>query len=136
MWTSQQAVHDAISLGLDFSPGRSGFHTVHPTSETGHFTMVKSTFKLTEDSAPMALEAAIGGYCDNLHVSCIKVSFTVSCKHVGFWILKCHFVLLPAIEMLIGRRNVINNGLLLAHLNAELSECNESAYSYVYCQKG
>jgi hypothetical protein len=61
----------------------------------------RSTFKLTEDSASMALEAAIGGYCDNLHVSCIKVSFTVSCKHVGFWILKCHFVLLPAIEMLL-----------------------------------
>jgi hypothetical protein len=101
MWTSQPVVHDAISLGLDFSPGRSGFHTVHPTSETGHFTMVtsfeRSTFKLTEDSASMALEAAIGGYCDNLHVSCIKVSFTVSCKQVCFWILKCHFVLLPAI---------------------------------------
>ena len=96
------AVHAAISLGLDFSPGmklaseiqRSFNISAHPTSDTGHFIMVVSfarhTFRLDEENVGFALEAAIGGYCSHLKVSFLHhgvFSFNVSCKEVGFFIL-------------------------------------------------
>lgn len=96
------AVHASISLGLDFSPGvdfakavwRSCHPTVHPSDQSTHFIMVVSfarhSFRLSKDNVALALEAAIGGYCFDLMVSCIKdrvFSFNVSCKQVRFFIL-------------------------------------------------
>jgi hypothetical protein len=95
------AVHDALALGLDFSPGlsfakrvrREFFSTVHPSKDSYHFTMVvsfgRSSFKLTEDTVSLALESAIGGLCDELKVSLLRdrvFSFTVSSKQIGFLI--------------------------------------------------
>ena len=110
------AVHAAISLGLDFSPGQAfakkvwgALHRpVHPTKDSGHFCMVvsfgRSSFRLDEDNVALALEAAIGGYCNDLLVSGLHdrvFSFTVSSKDVGFMVLakkyyscphfKCYF---------------------------------------------
>ena len=96
------AVHAALSLGLDFSPGmklaseiqRTFNRSVHPTEDTGHFIMVVSfarhTFRLDEETVGFALEAAIGGYCSHLKVCFLHhgvFSFNVSCKEVGFFIL-------------------------------------------------
>ena len=96
------AVHASISLGLDFGPGmdladeiKHTFNrSVHPTSDSGHFTMVVSfsrhCFHLDEDNVGLSLEAALGGYCSSLKVSCLRdrvFSFHVSCKDVGFFIL-------------------------------------------------
>lgn len=85
------------------------FHcTVHPSDQSGHFTMVVSfarhSFRLDEDNVGLALESAIGGYCSALKVSQLNdrvFSFNVSCKEVGFFILhqksfvcpqfKCYF---------------------------------------------
>jgi hypothetical protein len=93
------AVHDVLGLGLDFSPGREFakrirkefLSTVHPTRDSFHFTMVvsfgRASFRLTEDNVSLALEAAIGGLCDELKVSVIRdrvFSFTVSSKQIGF----------------------------------------------------
>ena len=95
-------VHAAISMGLDFSPGmqlyqeiqRTFNRSVHPTKDTGHFTMVVSfarhSFRLDVENVGLALESAIGGYCSQLMVSFLYVgvfSFNVSCKEVGFFIL-------------------------------------------------
>ena len=110
------AVQASIALGFDFSHGmglsqeiwRSMRRTVHPNDGSGHFIMVVSfarhNFRLTEENVALALEAAIGGYCSSLKVSCLcdrVFSFHVSCKEVGFFILhqrnhvcsqfKCHF---------------------------------------------
>ncbi|KAM0881896.1 hypothetical protein ACQ4PT_032653 [Festuca glaucescens] len=97
------SVHDALALGLDFSPGlafarkaRSEFYTtVHPARNSLHFTMVvsfgRSTFRLSEDNVSLALESVIGGLCDELKVSILRdrvFSFTVSCKQIGFMILQ------------------------------------------------
>ena len=77
------AVHAAMTLDLDFSPGmafakdiqRCFSTTVHPSDKSGHFTMVvsfvRASFRLDEDSVGLALEAAIGGYCGELKVSLI-----------------------------------------------------------------
>ena len=96
------AVHAAISMGLDFSPGmklaseiqRTFNRSVHPMKDTGHFTMVVSfarhSFRLDVDNVGLALESAIGGYCSQLKVSYLNIgvfSFNVSCKEVGFFIL-------------------------------------------------
>ena len=71
--------------------------TVHPNDGSGHFIMVVSfarhNFRLTEENVALALEAAIGGYCYSLQVSCLRdrvFSFHVSCKEVGFFILHQH----------------------------------------------
>jgi hypothetical protein len=67
-------VHAAISLGLDFFPGkdlashvwRTLSSRVHPSRDSGNFIMVvsfgTSTFRLDEESLSLALEAATGGY--------------------------------------------------------------------------
>jgi hypothetical protein len=72
------AVRTSITLGLDFTPGqafarevwRSWKLKVHPTSGSGHFTMVvsfgRSSFRLDEESVALALEAATGGFCGDL----------------------------------------------------------------------
>ena len=93
------AVHEAISLGLDFDPGMKladQVHclfkrSVHPDG-SGHFIMVVSfvrhSFRLDEDSVSLALESAIGGFCSRLKVSRLQdkvFSFHVSCKDVGFF---------------------------------------------------
>lgn len=113
---SRMAVQASIALGLDFGPGMlfakeiwNLFGTpVHPTSYSGHFLMIvsfgRATFRLTEDSVGLAMEAALGGFCGELKVSLLKnrvFSFTVYIKLVGFHILsrrfyecfhfKCHF---------------------------------------------
>ena len=104
------AVHSAISLGLDFSPGmalarevrRLGLISVHPFKESGHFSMVvsfgRSSFRLDEDSVSLALEAATGGFCNDLKVSAIRdrvFSFTVSSKQVGFLLVARKFYSCP-----------------------------------------
>ena len=104
------AVHAAISLGLDFSPGHAfarkvwgaSHQTVHPTKDSGHFCMVvsfgRSTFRLDEENVALALEAAIGGYCNDLLVSGLHdrvFSFNVSSKDVCFMILAKRFYSCP-----------------------------------------
>ena len=96
------AVHAAISMGLDFTPGmklsqeiqRTFGRSVHPSRDTGHFIMVVSfarhSFRLDEENVCLALESALGGYCSQLKVSFISngvFSFNVSCKEVGFFIM-------------------------------------------------
>jgi hypothetical protein len=96
------AVYDSIALGLDFSFGislskeikRIYASMVHPGKNFAHFTMIvsfgRSSFRLTEESVGLALEAATGGYCGMLHVSLIHervYSFAVSSKAVAFHIL-------------------------------------------------
>jgi hypothetical protein len=96
------AVYDSIALGLEFSFGialskeikRIFASTVHPGKNAAHFTMVvsfgRSSFRLTEKSVGLALEAATGGYCGMLQVSFIServYSFAVSNKDVAFHIL-------------------------------------------------
>ena len=47
----------------------------------------RTSFKLDEDSATVALESITGGRCDSLKVSSLRdrvFSFTVANKHVGF----------------------------------------------------
>jgi hypothetical protein len=96
-------VLDSISMGLDYSHG-SNFAKeigrlfkcyVHPSEQSGHFTMVvsfgRAKFKLEEDLVGIALESAIGGYCGNLKVSRLGervFSFCVANKGIGFHILK------------------------------------------------
>ena len=97
------AVYDAISMGLDFSHGFNFAKeinnlfctTVHPTRYSGHFTLVvsfaRANFRISEDSAAIALEAVIGGFCGSLKVSSLRdrtFSFAVSNKLVGFHIYK------------------------------------------------
>ena len=65
------AVYDALSMGLDFSHGFNFAKeinnlfstTVHPTRYSGHVTLVvsfaRANFRLSEDSAAIALEAVI-----------------------------------------------------------------------------
>lgn len=99
------AVHAAIALGLDFSPGLAlckeiwhiFWRTVHPSHHTGHFIMVlsftRNSFRLDEENVALALESAIVGYCSYLKVTCLRdqvFSFHVSCKEVGFFILHQH----------------------------------------------
>ena len=104
------------TLGLDFSKGlefadtgfRSTSFSVHPTEDTGHFTLVVSfsrhVFRLDDHSVAAALEAADGGSAIELGVSCLRdkvYSFNVSSKQVGFFIVdlrsfacpqfKCYF---------------------------------------------
>src|SRR3954471_17505559 len=93
------AVHASLQMGLDLAPGkvfseevrRSCFSTVHPTLDSGHFTLVvafgRTSFMLAEDSAAVALESITGGRCDALKVSILRdrvFSFTVSSKKIGF----------------------------------------------------
>jgi hypothetical protein len=90
-------------MGLDFTHGsnfpkdvlRKFNRKVHPSADSGHFTMVvsfgRANFKLEEDLVSIALEAAIGAFCGETKVSLIKdrvFSFCVSSKAVGFHILK------------------------------------------------
>ena len=97
------SVHTSLSLGFSFSHGinfakdvKSKFLAdVHPSKESRHFVMVvsfgRATFKLDEDVVSIALESVIGGYCGELKVSLLRdrvFSFCVSCKDVGFHILK------------------------------------------------
>ena len=64
-----------LAPGVEFSEEvqRNCFSTVHPTKDSGHFTLVvafgRSSFKLTEDFATVALESITGGRCDALNVS-------------------------------------------------------------------
>jgi hypothetical protein len=98
----RSAVYEAMTMGLDFSDGisfaksirRKYFSAVHPSRDSGHFTMVvsfgRTSFYLSEHSASIALEAAIGGLCGSLKVSslCERVySVVVSSKQVGFDVL-------------------------------------------------
>jgi len=76
-------VYAFLQMGLDLAPGlefseevrRTCFSTVHPTKDSGHFTLVvafgRSSFKLTKDSAAVALESITRGRCDALNVSII-----------------------------------------------------------------
>jgi hypothetical protein len=104
------AVHAAIALGLDFSPGKAlALHVwrtlrshVHPSRESGNFIMVvsfgRSSFRLDEDNVSLALEAATGGFCDDLKVSLIRdrvFSFSVSSKVVGLLLLRRKFYSCP-----------------------------------------
>ena len=96
-------VHTSVSLGFDFSLGtrfanaiyREFRTTVHPNSGTDHFIMVvsfgRSRFKLDCDIVGIALQAATGGYCDDLKVACLDnrtFSFNVSCMQVDFQVYK------------------------------------------------
>jgi hypothetical protein len=97
-------------VGIDFAKfiKKKYLAAVHPSRESGHFTMVvsfgRANFKLSEQSVGIALEAAVGGYCGSLLVSSLGervFSFVVSSKNVGFEILnlksyacpdfKCYF---------------------------------------------
>ena len=104
------AVHSSITLRLDFSPGqafskevrRAGFGSVHPANDRDGFKMVvsfgRTSFRLTVDSASLALEAATGGFCDDLLVSQIHdrvFSFRVSSKEVGFRLFAKKFYSCP-----------------------------------------
>jgi hypothetical protein len=109
-------VFDSLSMGRDFSVGISFaksickrfFSAMHSSRDSDHFTLVvsfgRANFHLSEDSAGIALEAAIGGFCGSLKVSILRervFSFVVSSKQVGFHILnlrsyacpqfKCYF---------------------------------------------
>jgi hypothetical protein len=96
-------VHAALFKGLDFSRGTNFAKDVkykfnkevHPIASSGNFLMVvsfgRASFKLEEDLVGIALEATIGGFCGQLKVSMIRdrvFSFCVSCKEVGFHVLK------------------------------------------------
>jgi hypothetical protein len=110
------AVYDSITLGLDFSHGitfssnvRKRFgSTVHPLGSSDHFYMVvsfgRAKFKLSEDSVGIALEASIGGLCDDLMVTQLSgrvFRFSVNAKSMGFMVhdlrsfscaqFKCYF---------------------------------------------
>jgi hypothetical protein len=77
-------VHASLSLGLDFSPGiniakditRKYLSTMHSSPESGQFIMAVSfghaSFLLNDDSAGIALEAAIGEYYGDLKVSMLR----------------------------------------------------------------
>jgi hypothetical protein len=101
--SSASSVHAALFRGLDFSHGinfakdiLSKFNKeVHPRARSGSFIMVvsfgRASFKLEDDSVGIALEAVLGGFCGQLKASLIRYrvfSFCVSCKDVGFHILK------------------------------------------------
>ncbi|KAM0827262.1 hypothetical protein ACQ4PT_068312 [Festuca glaucescens] len=101
--TSASSVHATLFKGLDFSHGinfakdvKYKFNKeVHPIASSGNFIMVvsfgRASFKLEEDLVGISLEAVIGGFCGQLKVSMIRdrvFSFCVSCKEVGFHILK------------------------------------------------
>src|SRR4051812_4529378 len=92
------AVYATLQMGLDLVLGvefaedvrRTCFSLVHLNQHSGHFTMVaafgRTSFKLTEDSAAVALESITGGRCDALKVSILRdrvFSFTVANKKVG-----------------------------------------------------
>jgi hypothetical protein len=96
------AVHDAISMGLDFDHGkefsrkvwRAHRRKVHPSPGSGAFTLVvsfgRANFHLDEDCVAIALESVIGGFCGDLNVKFIQnrvFSFLVSCKSVGFMVV-------------------------------------------------
>src|SRR4051812_36898398 len=96
------AVHASLQMGLDLAPGkvfsvevqRSCFSTVHRTMDPGHFTMVvafgRTSFRMDEDAADIALESITGGHCHALKVCIIRdrvFSFTVANKQVGFILL-------------------------------------------------
>jgi hypothetical protein len=110
------AVYDSITLGLDFSHGitfssnvRKRFgSTIHPLGSSDHFYMVvsfgRAKFKLFKDSVGIALEASIGGLCDDLMVTQLSDRvfwFSVNAKSVGFMVhdlrsfscaqFKCYF---------------------------------------------
>jgi hypothetical protein len=110
------AVYDSIALGLDFSHGavfssnvRKRFgSTIHPLGSSDHFYMVvsfgRAKFKLSEDSVGIALEASIGGLCDDFMVTQLSdrvFMFSVNAKSVGFMVydlrsfscaqFKCYF---------------------------------------------
>jgi hypothetical protein len=104
------AVFAAMNMGLDFSDGisfakfirRKFYSAVHPSKETGSFTMVvsfgRANFRLSEDFVGIALEAAIGGYCGSLKVPQLGdrvFSFFVSSKQVGFHVLNLRFYSCP-----------------------------------------
>jgi hypothetical protein len=104
------AVYEAMTMGLDFSTGisfaksirRKYFSAVHPSRDSGHFTMVvsfgRTNFQLSEDSASIALEAAIGGFCGSLKVSSLRERvyyFLVSNKQVGFDVLNLKSFVCP-----------------------------------------
>ena len=53
-------------------------------------SFARHSFRLSLENVALALESAIGGYCSQLKVSCLRdqvFSFHVSCKEVGFFIL-------------------------------------------------
>jgi hypothetical protein len=106
----RSAVYEAMTMGLDFSDGisfaksirRKYFSAVHPSRDSGHFTMVvcfgRTSFRLSEDSASIALEAAIGGFCGSLKVSSLRERvyfFVVSSKQVGFDVLNLRSYVCP-----------------------------------------
>ena len=50
-------------------------------------SFARHSFRLSEENVALALESAIGGYCSQLKVSCLRdqvFSFHVSCKEFGF----------------------------------------------------
>src|SRR4051812_8700573 len=93
------AVYATLQMGLDLVLGvefaedvrRTCFSMVHPNPHSGQFTMVaafgRTSFKLTEDSAAVALESITGGRCDALKVSILRdrvFSFTLANNKIGF----------------------------------------------------
>jgi hypothetical protein len=146
-------VHNSISLGLDFSHGRnfardvrSKFSsTVHPSANSGHFMLVVSfgrlSFRLDEESASLALEAALGGYCGEFKVSILSdrvFCFCVADKEVGFHVIKLGIFLVLNLNVtfifggvvaqiskenfIVGCRSQNWNGLWLVHPKQELDQ--------------
>jgi hypothetical protein len=104
------AVFDSLAMGLDFSDGisfaknvRKRFlSNVHSSRDSENFTLMvsfgRASFRLSEDSVGIALEAAIGGFCGSLKVSALServFSFVVSSKEVGFYILNHRYYACP-----------------------------------------
>jgi hypothetical protein len=109
------AVYDSIALGLDFSHGvtfssnvRKRFgSTVHPLGSSGHFYMVvffgRAKFKLSEDSVGIALEASIGGLCDDFMVTQLSdrvFCFSVNAKSVGFMVYDLRSFFVPNLNVI------------------------------------
>ena len=142
------AGHVALSMELDFSPGmklsqeihRTFNRSVHPTKDTGHFTMVVSfsrhSFRLDVENVGLALESAIGGYCSQLKVSYLFCSMchakrwgSLSCITEAVFALNSNAsFIFGAMVALIGKkslgfgnRNATKSGRYLALPRGELA---------------
>ena len=116
-------------MGLDLAPGkefseevrRNFLSTVHPTMHFGHFTMVvafgRTSFKLDEDSAAVALESITGGRCDALKFLIYVIVFSVS----RLLTRKLVFCLLSAGSLFLQSSSVIFIFGIMAGLNGSMS---------------
>jgi hypothetical protein len=94
---SQPALKLSLSHGRNFSKDvqHKFGSSVHPSDSSGHFLMIvsfgRASFRLNEETVAAALESVIGGSVSKMKISIIRdrvFSFRVSCKSVGFHILK------------------------------------------------